>query len=165
MLDKTKTNASTSPESNTEKKIAPSSTTLSTTIAFLKNLTMDERLNFIKIIDEEQSLANGPIGDTKDNQSADRSLNNSPELEHESHLCIDPHELVMQTSQLAERLRDAKMLSSQEAESEALMVYRLIYAATTAKVAGAEAVYNSLKERFTGKKEDVNFSNKYAEVL
>jgi hypothetical protein len=71
----------------------------------------------------------------------------------------------MQTSQLAERLRDAKMLSSQEAESEALMVYRLIHAASNSKVAGAEAVYNSFKERFIDKKSDMHFSNKYADVV
>ncbi|WP_312766937.1 hypothetical protein [Epilithonimonas sp.] len=59
-------------------------------------------------------------------------------------------ELIALHNQLGEKLQDTQLLAGSEAYVGALTLYKLFGSAADAGVAGSDAVYNQLKQRFAG---------------
>lgn len=59
-------------------------------------------------------------------------------------------ELILLHNQLGEKLQDTQLLAGSEAYIGALTLYKLFASAAEAGVAGSDAVYNQLKQRFAG---------------
>jgi hypothetical protein len=59
-------------------------------------------------------------------------------------------ELISLHNQLGEKLQDTQLLAGSEAYIGALTLYKLFASGTEAGVAGSDAIYNQLKQRFAG---------------
>lgn len=123
-----------------QKNIVGSSTTLGTTLLYLKQLISDKRLDFAKYFN----------GERDDSQHENISpVNFSEETHNESDPFFMMSELVMHTAKLSERLNDGSNLSLENSERESDLVYRLVTSAVNARLAGADAIFQELKKRHT----------------
>jgi hypothetical protein len=125
-------------------------TQLNAALPFLTGLTTEERMTLPKINVANKAFVDDAIVAINANPALVPSYVNKDELGKDYTLYSQLDELVMLTNQFCEKLADTQMLAGSEAYVSALAAYRMFQAAADAGVPGADAVYDSLRSRFTG---------------
>jgi len=124
--------------------------TLEQTLDFITGLTVEERVTLPKISVANRSFVMDSQSALQNNGSFMPAYLDVAELSKDITLYNQLQEFTLRAAQLSEKLADMQMLAGSEAYVTALTVYRLFGAAAKAGLPGADAIYNSLKERFAG---------------
>lgn len=121
---------------------------LETELDFAVGLTVDERVNLPKINVSNRTFVMDSHSALQTNGSYLPAYLNVQELGKDVTLYNQLEEFTQRSAQLSEKLVDTQMLAGSEAYVTSLAAYRLFEAAAKAGLPGADAVYDSLKERF-----------------
>lgn len=130
-------------------------TTLKTTLndvkdlmPFLIGLTVDERVRLPKIDVSNRHFVKDVLTALLNNPGFLPVYINAAEMEKDFKLYEQLDEILLIINGLAERVRDTQILAGSEAYTNALVVYKSFQLAAEAGIPGADAIYDSLKERF-----------------
>lgn len=115
---------------------------------FTVGLTVEERINLPKISVVNRTFVMDTQSALQTNGSFMPSYLNVNELGNDIVLYNQLQEFTQRSAQLSEKLGDTQMLAGSEAYVTSLAAYRLFEAAAKAGLPGADAIYDSLKERF-----------------
>ena len=121
---------------------------LEQSLNFTIGLTVDERVNLPKISVANRTFVMDSQSALQTNGSFMPSYLNVTELGKDITLYNQLEEFTQRSAQLSEKLGDTQMLAGSEAYVTSLAAYRLFEAAAKAGLPGADAIYDSLKERF-----------------
>ena len=121
---------------------------LEAALNFIIGLTIDERVNMPKINVANRTFVMDSQAALQTNASFMPAYVNVPELGKDITVYNQLEEFAQRSAQLSEKLSDTQMLAGSEAYLTSLAAYRLFEAAAKAGLPGADAVYDSLKERF-----------------
>jgi len=125
-------------------------TELETALDFTVGLTVDERVNLPKINVSNRTFVMDSHSALQTNGSFMPAYLDVAELGKDVTLYNQLEEFAQRSAQLSEKLADSQMLAGSEAYVTSLAAYRLFEAAAKAGLPGADAIYDSLKERFAG---------------
>jgi hypothetical protein len=131
------------------KKVKESFKTIFDTLP-LVGLTKDERVTLPKISETNKIFVEDCLVALKNNGEFLPAYLRMEELEKDITLFNQLDEIASLSAQLTEKLSDTQMLAGSEAYITALTAYRLFEAASNAGLAGSDAVYDQLKQRFAG---------------
>ena len=119
-------------------------------LPFLIGLTKVERRTLPKINRQNKLFVDDTLKVMKNNQHLVPPYISFQEINRDFTLYKQLDEIGLKLAQLAEKTSDTQMLAGSEAYSAALMFYKMAQLAAQAGVAGADTVYDTLKERFKG---------------
>ena len=122
--------------------------TLEKSLDFTIGLTIDERVNMPKINVANRTFVMDSLAALQTNASFMPAYLNVPEMGKDITVYNQLEEFAQRSAQLSEKLGDTQMLAGSEAYLTSLAAYRLFEAAAKAGLPGADAIYDSLKERF-----------------
>ncbi len=117
---------------------------------FLTGLTTDERVTLPKISENNKVFVGDSINALANNAPMLPSYLNVADIKSDLTLYEQLDELEMLALQLVEKIQDTRMLCGSEAYVSSLAAYRLFEAAAMAGIPGADAIYDTLKQRFAG---------------
>lgn len=117
-------------------------------LSFTVGLTVDERVNLPKINVANRTFVMDSQSALQTNGSFMPTYLNVAELGKDITMYNQLEEFAQRSAQLSEKLSDTQMLAGSEAYVTSLAAYRLFEAAAKAGLPGADAIYDSLKERF-----------------
>lgn len=120
-----------------------------TNIPFLLGLTVEERISLPKINVANKVFTEDAINAIINNAGMLPNYLNVGNIQTDMQLFAQLDELTSLIRQLLEKLEDTQILAGSEAYVSALAGYRLFGAAAEAGIPGSDAVYESLKARFT----------------
>jgi len=123
---------------------------IETTLSFLIGLTVDERIQLPKINVANKSFTQDAINAVVDNAAMLPAYLDQTAMQNDMNLYIQLDKIASRMRQVLEKIDDTQMLAGSEAFVAALTAYKLFAAAASAGVAGSDAVYDTLKERFAG---------------
>ena len=123
---------------------------IESTLSFLIGLTVDERVQLPKINVVNKSFTQDAINAVVNNSAMLPAYLDKTAMEKDMDLYLQLDKLAIRIRQLLEKIDDTQMLAGSEAFVAALTAYKLFAAAAAAGVAGSDAVYDTLKERFAG---------------
>lgn len=120
-----------------------------TQVPFLTGLTVEERIALPKINVVNKVFVEDSINAIDNNSSILPNYLNVNNIKTDLLLFSQLDELTGLVRQLLEKLEDTQILAGSEAYVSALTGYKLFGAAADAGLPGADAIYDSLKTRFT----------------
>ena len=123
---------------------------IESTLSFLIGLTVDVRVQLPKINVVNKSFTQDAINAVVNNSAMLPAYLDKTAMEKDMDLYLQLDKLAIRIRQLLEKIDDTQMLAGSEAFVAALTAYKLFAAAAAAGVAGSDAVYDTLKERFAG---------------
>ena len=123
---------------------------IESTLSFLIGLTVEERVQLPKINVVNKSFTQDAINAVVNNSAMLPAYLDKTAMEKDMDLYLQLDKLAIRIRQLLEKIDDTQMLAGSEAFVAALTAYKLFAAAAAAGVAGSDAVYDTLKERFAG---------------
>ncbi len=123
---------------------------LESTLSFLIGLTVEERVQLPKINVANKSFTQDAINAVVNNGAMLPAYLDKTAMEKDMNLYNQLDKLAIRIRQLLEKIDDTQMLAGSEAFVAALTAYKLFAAAAAAGVAGSDAIYDTLKERFAG---------------
>ena len=123
---------------------------IESTLSFLIGLTVEERVQLPKINVANKSFTQDAINAVVNNSAMLPAYLDKTAMEKDMDLYLQLDKLAIRIRQLLEKIDDTQMLAGSEAFVAALTAYKLFAAAAAAGVAGSDAVYDTLKERFAG---------------
>lgn len=115
---------------------------------FTIGLTVDERVNMPKINVANRTFVMDSLAALQTNAGFMPTYLNVPEMSKDITVYNQLEEFTQRAEQLSEKLGDTQMLAGSEAYLTSLAAYRLFEAAAKASLPGADAIYDSLKQRF-----------------
>ena len=121
---------------------------LEAALNFIIGLTIDERVNMPKINVANRTFVMDSLAALQTNASFMPAYVNVPEMGKDITVYNQLEEFTQRAAQLSEKLGDTQMLAGSEAYLTSLAAYRMFEAAAKACLPGADAIYDSLKERF-----------------
>jgi hypothetical protein len=119
-------------------------------LPFLTGLTADERQTMPKIDQANKVFVGDALKGMMQNPSFLPAYLSVEELQKDLTLYNQLDELVSLAAALNEKLTDTQMLAGSEAYITSLAAYRMFEGAARAGIAGADSVYDELKQRFAG---------------
>lgn len=119
-------------------------------LPFLTGLTATERQTLPKIDQANKVFVSDAIKAIGQNPDFIPGYLKPAELEKDFTLYSQLDELNSLAASLSEKISDTQMLAGSEAYVTSLTAYRLFESAANAGMAGADAVYDELKQRFAG---------------
>lgn len=132
--------------------------TIYTQIPFLLGLTVDERISLPKINVSNKAFTEDAINAVSNNASMLPTYLKVADMQTDIQLFTQLDEITGLVRQLLEKLEDTQMLAGSEAYVSALTGYKLFAAAAEVGISGSDAVYDSLKARFTSSSVATNTS-------
>jgi hypothetical protein len=122
--------------------------TIATNMPFLIGLTTDERIGLPKINVSNKAFAEDALNAVSNNAGMLPVFINVQQMQNDYKLFTQLDELLGVFRQLLEKAEDTQMLAGSEAYVAALTSYKLFMAASDAGIVGADAIVNSLRQRF-----------------
>lgn len=122
--------------------------TIESTLPFLIGLTSEERKSMPKISDANKTFTEDASAALLVNPELFPVYVKPAELANDLKLYQQLDEFVQRIAKFSEKLTDTQSLAGSEAYVSALTVYRLAESAANAGVAGADTLYNQLRNRF-----------------
>jgi hypothetical protein len=119
-------------------------------LPFLTGLTAEERQTMPKIDQANKVFVGDAIKGMMQHPSFLPAYLNVEELQKDFTLYNQLDELASLAAALSEKLSDTQMLAGSEAYITSLSAYRMFEGAAKAGMAGADSVYDELKQRFAG---------------
>lgn len=123
---------------------------LETELDFIIGLTTDERITLPKVNDVNRTFVMDSLSALQNNPGFVPAYLNVTEISKDIDLYNQLEEFTQRAAQISEKLADTQMLAGSEAYVSSLAAYRLFEAAAKAGMPGADAVYDTLKQRFAG---------------
>lgn len=124
--------------------------TIETTLSFLIGLTVDERIQLPKINVANKSFTQDAINAVVTNETMLPAYLDKTTMQNDMTLYNQLDKIAGRMRQVVEKIDDTQMLAGSEAYVAALTAYKLFAAAAAAGIAGSDAVYDTLRERFAG---------------
>jgi|APEBP8051072210_1049370.scaffolds.fasta_scaffold01532_3 hypothetical protein len=124
--------------------------TIATNLPFLTGLTVEERITLPAINVSNKAFTEDAINVAVNNSTLIPAYVNVPSMQNDLTLFTQLDEIIILTKQLLEKLEDTQLLAGSEAYVGALAVYKLISSASDAGVPGTDAIYDQLRQRFSG---------------
>lgn len=124
--------------------------TILTNLPFLLGLTTEERSSLPAIDVNNKTFTEDAISAGVNNAVLLPAYVSPTAMQTDLTLFSQMDELILLHNQLGEKLQDTQLLAGSEAYICALTLYKLFASAAEAGVAGSDAVYNQLKQRFAG---------------
>lgn len=124
--------------------------TIATNLPFLTGLTVEERITLPAINVSNKAFTEDAINVAVNNSTLIPAYVNVPNMQNDLTLFTQLDEIIILTKQLLEKLEDTQLLAGSEAYVGALAVYKLISSASDAGVPGTDAIYDQLRQRFSG---------------
>lgn len=124
--------------------------TILTNLPFLLGLTTGERTSLPAIDVSNKTFTEDAISAGVNNAGLLPSYVSPAGMQTDLTLFTQLDELIALHNQLGEKLQDTQLLAGSEAYVGALTLYKLFGSAADAGVAGSDAIYNQLKQRFAG---------------
>ncbi|MCD9856306.1 hypothetical protein LUD75_16400 [Epilithonimonas sp. JDS] len=124
--------------------------TILTNLSFLLGLTTEERSSLPAIDVNNKTFTEDAISAGVNNAALLPAYVSPTAMQTDLTLFSQLDELIALHNQLGEKLQDTQLLAGSEAYVGALTLYKLFASAAEAGVAGSDAVYNQLKQRFAG---------------
>ncbi|WP_103068137.1 hypothetical protein [Aquimarina sediminis] len=118
-------------------------------LPFLTGLTTNERKTQPKINRSNKLFVEDTLDSMRQNQGIVPDYIKLEELEKDYALYNELKVLALELAELSEKVNDTRILAGSEAYSTSLLAYKMFGVAANSGVAGAEALYARLKERFT----------------
>ncbi|WP_412476482.1 hypothetical protein [Flavobacterium sp. TBRC 19031] len=122
--------------------------TIATNMPFLVGLTVEERVALPKINVSNKAFTEDAINAVANNAGILPAYINATTMQNDYQLFIQLDELLGLMRQLVEKAEDTQMLAGSEAFVAALSSYKLFGAAADAGLVGADAIVDSLRQRF-----------------
>lgn len=122
--------------------------TIATNMPFLIGLTVEERIAIPKINVSNKAFTEDAINAVANNAGILPAYINATTMQNDYQLFIQLDELLGLMRQLVEKAEDTQMLAGSEAFVAALSSYKLFGAAAEAGLTGADAIVDSLRQRF-----------------
>jgi hypothetical protein len=113
-------------------------------------LSVTERSSLPKINDSNKTFTADALLGARQNADLLPAYVNLDEMDKDLTLYNQLDPFIGRTSKIATKFSDTQMLAGSEAYVTGLAVYRLAESAANAGVAGADALYQVLKQRFAG---------------
>ena len=117
-------------------------------LPFLIGLTTTERVNLPKISVSNKVFTEDAINLAVNNSELFPSFIKTEEMNNDITLYHKLDSISSLLQQLLEKVNDTQMLAGSEAYSAALVVYKVLGAASEAGIEGTKSAYDQLKERF-----------------
>lgn len=124
--------------------------TIENTLSFLIGLTVEERVQLPKINVANKSFTQDAINAVVNNSNMLPAYLDKTAMEKDMNLYNQLDKIAGRMRQVLEKIDDTQMLAGSEAFVAALTAYKLFAAAAAAGIAGSDAVYDTLRERFAG---------------
>lgn len=118
-------------------------------LPFLVGLTPAERMALPKISVSNKVFTEDAIQVAVNNAELFPAFIKPEEMKKDLDLYHTLDELVILVRQTAERLTDTQILAGSEAYTSALIIYKILGAASASGVAGTKTLYEQLRQRFT----------------
>ncbi len=122
--------------------------TIATNMPFLIGLTVEERIALPKINISNKAFTEDAINAVVNNAGILPAYINAATMQNDYQLFVQLDELLGLMRQLVEKAEDTQMLAGSEAYVAALSSYKLFGAAAEAGLLGADAIVDSLRQRF-----------------
>lgn len=122
--------------------------TIATNMPFLIGLTTEERIAIPKINVNNKAFTEDAINAVVNNAGILPAYINAVSMQSDYQLFTQLDELLGLMRQLVEKAEDTQMLAGSEAFVAALSSYKLFGAAADAGLVGADAIVDSLRQRF-----------------
>lgn len=126
--------------------IANVTTTLGAILSI--SLTADDRKNMLKMGDKTLAFVQKTITYANQNAALVPVFLNLPEANKDLQLADDLNDIYKALLTLITSVEDALMISGSEAYNAALIFYASVKGAARSNVAGSQAIYDDLKQRF-----------------
>lgn len=123
--------------------------TIQENMPFLLGLTVDERVALPKINVSNKAFTEDAIHAIVNNAELLPSYIKVEAMKNDLNLFMQLDELTGIARQLVEKMEDTQMLAGSEAYVSALAAYKLFGAAAESGLLGSDAIYDSLKARFS----------------
>lgn len=123
---------------------------INTVLPFLIGLTPDERKTLPRINEANKIFVEDAINAIKNNTEVLPAYIKLQDVTNDLELFNQLDELIQITNQLLQKLVDTQALAGSEAYVNSLVAYRLFEGASRAGLAGTQAIYDALKQRFAG---------------
>ena len=117
-------------------------------LPFLTGLTKEERKTLPKINRSNKVFVEDTLASMRQNGNILPNFVQLEEVEKDYSLYNDLKVLALELATLSEKVNDTRILAGSEAYSTSLLAYKMFGVAANSGVAGAEALYSRLKERF-----------------
>lgn len=121
---------------------------INTLLPFLTGLTRDERKTLPKINRSNKIFVEDTLDSMRQNGDILPNFINVEEVDKDYALYNELKVLALELATLSEKVNDTRILAGSEAYSTSLLAYKMFGVAANSGVAGAEALYSRLKERF-----------------
>ncbi|WP_412464286.1 hypothetical protein [Flavobacterium mekongense] len=122
--------------------------TIATNMPFLIGLTVEERIAIPKINVSNKAFTEDAINAVANNAGILPVYINATTMQNDYQLFVQLDELLGLMRQLVEKAEDTQMLAGSEAFVAALSSYKLFGAAAESGLTGADAIVDSLRQRF-----------------
>ncbi|AWI25892.1 hypothetical protein [Flavobacterium pallidum] len=123
--------------------------TIQTNMPFLVGLTMDERASIPKIDVSNKTFTEDAINAAVNNSAMLPGYLNVTSMQSDLALFNQIDELTGLLRQMLEKMEDTQMLAGSESYIGALTAYKLFTTTAEAGIAGADAIVEQLRQRFT----------------
>ena len=117
-------------------------------LPFLTGLTKEERKTLPKINRSNKVFVEDTLDSMRQNGNILPNFVQVEEVEKDYSLYNDLKVLALELAALSEKVNDTRILAGSEAYSTSLLAYKMFGVAANSGVAGAEALYSRLRERF-----------------
>lgn len=117
-------------------------------LPFLTGLTKEERKTLPKINRSNKVFVEDTLDSMRQNGNILPNFVQVEEVEKDYSLYNDLKVLALELAELSEKVNDTRILAGSEAYSTSLLAYKMFGVAANSGVAGAEALYSRLRERF-----------------
>ena len=121
---------------------------ISTEMNFLIGLNKGERQSLPKINKSNKLFVEDCVLASERNDAVIPTYISSAELKKDFHLFQQLDPILLVVLELYIKIRDTQMLAGSEAYSSSLMIYQMYKVAANAGLPGAQAIYDSMKDRF-----------------
>jgi hypothetical protein len=123
--------------------------TIQNNMPFLVGLSVDERISLPKINVSNKAFTEDAINAVVNNAELLPGYIKVEAMKNDLALFSQLDELAGLARQLVEKIEDTQMLAGSEAYVSALVAYKLFGAAAESGLMGSDAIYDSLKTRFS----------------
>ncbi|MBQ4819640.1 hypothetical protein [Aquimarina sp. MMG016] len=121
---------------------------INTLLPFLTGLTKNERVTLPKINRSNKVFVEDALDSMRKNGDILPNFISVEEVEKDYALFNELKSLALDVEELSRKVSDTRMLAGSEAFTTSLLAYKMFGVAANSGVAGAEALYTRLKERF-----------------
>lgn len=126
--------------------IADLKNSLSTVLKF--NLTADERTGMLKMGDKTLAFVGKSLNYAQQNPSLTPTYFDLAEAQKDYKLASDLYQVYQLLSALLRSVEDSNMVAGSEAYEAALVFYNSVKGASRSNIAGAQAIFDDLKQQF-----------------